>query len=432
MKTLIFLFIFLTITMCCASEIDLWNSIDNRESKLFIETVTDRTENVLFEGEDITFYLAASRDCKVIVLRMTSGGDLIILFPNKSHVSCQVLSGSKYEVPGFNMKKIICEGPAGIERIKAIGTTDNKIFEDFENLPVNEDYIYLKFPEEFLKELKEKLSLLSKDEWVTSDITVKVEKKLMTPSVSATPYIDPDLAQIIKDKDKDKMATGCYIQGSAYYEQKKYDEAIKQFQKVIELSPNMSLAYYALGLSYQAKGAFKEAISYYKNCLNKGVKERDCYVRIGELYDQAGNKKESYLRYKHALKITEGYEKINKIDPKDTGQQKIYDLEMACKNKTSDNQSRMELAVIYEKLQDFKGGNYHLKMLLKEAIPLYSPCLMEKDKPEIKKPVPVEPTPAPSYRYDDYYVDNYTYSAPYQAPYIPPPPPPVQGGGIDF
>lgn len=432
MKTLIFLFIFLTLTMCCASETDLWNSIDNRESDLFIETGTDRNENIVFEGEEITFYLAASSDCNIMLLRMTTGGDLIILFPNKSHTSCHVLAGSKYEVPGFNMNKITCNGPEGIERIKAIGTTDNKIFEDFQNLPVNEDYIYLKFPEEFLKKLKEKLDRVRKNEWATSDITVKVEKKLTTPSVSATPYIDPDLAQIIKDKDKNRMATGCYIQGTAYYEQKKYDEAIKQFKKVIELSPNMSLGYYALGLSYQAKGAFKEAVSYYKNCLNKGVKERDCYVRIGELYDQAGNKKESYLRYKLALKATEGYEKINKIDPKDTGQQKIYDLEIACKNKPSDNQSRMELAVIYEKLQDFKAGNYHLKMLLKEAIPLYEPCLLEKDKPAIKKPEPVEPTPAPVYRYNDYYVDNYTYSAPYQTPYIPPPPPPVEGGGVNF
>lgn len=71
-------------------------------------------------------------------------------------------------------------------------------------------------------------------------------------------------------------------------------------------------------------------------------------------------------------------------------------------------------------------------MLLKEAIPLYEPCLLEKDKPAIKKPEPVEPTPAPSYQYNDYYVDNYTYSEPYQAPYIPPPPPPVEGGGINF
>jgi tetratricopeptide (TPR) repeat protein len=418
--------------MCCASEIDLWNSIDNRESKLFIETGSDRNDNILFEGEEITFYLAASMDCNVMFLRMTVKGDLVILFPNKSHTSYQVLAGSKYEVPGFNMKKIKVEGPEGIERIKAIGTTNNEIFENFQNLLIDEDYIYIKFPEEFLKKLKEKLAAIPKNQWVTSDITVTVEKNLEKTSVSATPYIDPELAQIIKNKDKDKLATGCYIQGCAYYEQKKYDEAVKQFQKVIELSPNMSLGYYSLGLSYQAKGAFKEAVNYYKNCLNKGVKERDCYVRIGELYDQAGNKKESYLRYKHALKLTEGYEQVNKLTPKDSGQQKIYDLEIKCKNNPNDNESRMELAVIYEKLQDFKSGNYHVKMLLKEAIPLYEPCLLEKDKPAIKKPEPVEPTPAPYYQSNENYVDYYTYSAPYQAPYIPPPPPPVQGGGIDF
>jgi len=214
------------------------------------------------------------------------------------------------------------------------------------------------------------------------------------------------------------------MQGSHYYEEGNYDDAIKMFKKVIETSPGLAFGYYSLGLSYQAKGAFSEAIEYYKKCLDQGINERDCYIRVGEIYDQMGNKKEAYLRYKKALRETEGFESINEIVPSDTGRERIYELEIKCRDNPEDKKSRMELAVIYETEGNFKGGNYHLKMLLSRAVILYEPYNPEEDKPEIVKPLSQEDPPAEDYYYDPYAA--YTYYEPYPEPYTPPPPPPAE------
>ncbi|HPZ07562.1 MAG TPA: tetratricopeptide repeat protein [Candidatus Eremiobacteraeota bacterium] len=411
----ILLFILLSLNISVASDIDIFNSINNKDSSLYLEMRTNKEQNAAVEGDDIVFYMAASKDCNIILIRITTAGEWIVLFPNKSHPDFQALGGSRYEIPGFNMGKIIITPPGGTEKIKAIAATCDDLFNDLLDISGKEDFTRIKSPGNFLKKLQDKLSYLPKEEWGTADLSVSVESFSSGPTVTSTPYINPEIENLTKHNYADEY----YMQGVSYYEQKKYDKSIEQFKKVIKVSPNMAYAYYSLGLAYQAKGAFKESIQYYKKCLNNGIKERDCYIRVGEIYDQLGDKKEAYLRYKLALHITEGYRNIKDISPEDKGKQKIYDLEMLCSKNPADKDSRVELAVIYEKLDKFKAGCYHLKMLLKQSIPLYEPYALTKDKPSIEKPLPPEP---PSV----YYIETYTYSAPYIKPYIPPPPPPAK------
>jgi len=403
------------------SSTDLLKDINNQKSDLFIEIGTDKTENVAFEGEEIYFYLAAHKDCDLILLRLTTAGELQVIFPNKSHGGYKISGGEKYKVPGFGMEKIIIEPPGGFERIKAIATKREGFFHTLIKCSEGEDFTIISSPETFLKTLKASLELLSPDEWVTADLEISVEENISAgPTVYPTPVVNQEL-QSLFDND---YTTEFYMQGSHYYEEGNYDDAIKMFKKVIETSPGLAFGYYSLGLSYQAKGAFSEAIEYYKKCLDQGINERDCYIRVGEIYDQMGNKKEAYLRYKKALRETEGFENINEIVPSDTGRERIYELEIKCRDNPEDKKSRMELAVIYETEGNFKGGNYHLKMLLSRAVILYEPYNPEEDKPEIVKPLSQEDPPVEDYYYDPY--GAYTYYEPYPEPYTPPPPPPAE------
>ncbi len=419
----LFLYCAINCTTGYSSE-DLTGSINNKPSSFFIEICRDNSKSLLKEGEEITFYLAASKECNVIMLWMTAGGDIIVLLPNKSHKDFYISKGFKYEIPGFNMEKIKIKGPEGIHRIKAIGTTKNDFFKTFPELKTYDGLTVIKSSQKFLQAMSDGLKKMAADEWTTAELEFYVEENNDRPLAAETPYVPSDIEALLDYKN----STEFYTQGTAYYNAKKYDDAISQFKKVIEISPDIAYGYYSLGLSYQAKGAFKEAIDYYKKCLDHGIKKTDCYLRIGEIYDQLKDKKASALRYKLALHTIEGYEKINDITASDISPEKIYELEIKCKKNPGDREGRMELAVIYEKNNNFKAENYHLKLLLKEALIDYKPCLLEKDKPEIKEPVKIEPVPyiQDNFSYEE--AESYTYTEPYHTSYTPPPPPPLSGG----
>ena len=54
-----------------------------------------------------------------------------------------------------------------------------------------------------------------------------------------------------------------FNKGLVYANQKNYDDAIKCFEKVIELSPEYPYAYYSLAMAYELKDMPVKAIEYY-------------------------------------------------------------------------------------------------------------------------------------------------------------------------
>ena len=62
----------------------------------------------------------------------------------------------------------------------------------------------------------------------------------------------------------DKNNTDAYFnKGLVLANQKNYDDAIKCFERVIQLSPEYPYAYYSLGMAYEQKGDTSKAIEYY-------------------------------------------------------------------------------------------------------------------------------------------------------------------------
>ena len=63
----------------------------------------------------------------------------------------------------------------------------------------------------------------------------------------------------------DKDSTDAYFnKGLVFANQKKYDEAIKCFEKVTEISPEYPYAYYSLAMAYELKDMPQKSIEYYK------------------------------------------------------------------------------------------------------------------------------------------------------------------------
>lgn len=77
----------------------------------------------------------------------------------------------------------------------------------------------------------------------------------------------------------DKDSTDAYFnKGLVFANQKKYDDAIKCFEKVTELTPEYPYAYYSLAMAYELKDLPKKAVEYY--LLYLGVEKDEKMVNL--------------------------------------------------------------------------------------------------------------------------------------------------------
>jgi tetratricopeptide (TPR) repeat protein len=67
--------------------------------------------------------------------------------------------------------------------------------------------------------------------------------------------------------DKTNKAEGLYELGKFYFINKKFDQAIIEFKKVLKLDPDNIDVYYQLGLCCEALNNIEDARSYYKKVL---------------------------------------------------------------------------------------------------------------------------------------------------------------------
>ena len=76
-------------------------------------------------GEEIRFYFHSDRDCYLTLIDYETNGNVKVLFPNRYHQNNFIKAGRTYVIPGSEYGfKLKIEAPPGIERIKAIATTE--------------------------------------------------------------------------------------------------------------------------------------------------------------------------------------------------------------------------------------------------------------------------------------------------------------------
>jgi len=100
--------------------------------------------------------------------------------------------------------------------------------------------------------------------------------KLLNSTSQAKPL------QTMKDYDRAielKDAMAYFSRGTAYGELGNYREAIKDFDKTIEINPKHADAYYNQGIAYHHLGNKEQALSDYKTAARLGLKTAQDYLR---------------------------------------------------------------------------------------------------------------------------------------------------------
>jgi tetratricopeptide (TPR) repeat protein len=89
--------------------------------------------------------------------------------------------------------------------------------------------------------------------------------------------------------------------GISYYDEGMIDEAIEQFNQILEIDPGNAKANYNLGNTYADKGMFDEAISAYKKAVEKDTGLIDAYFNLSMLYLDMGLIDEAITLCKQAV-----------------------------------------------------------------------------------------------------------------------------------
>jgi len=91
--------------------------------------------------------------------------------------------------------------------------------------------------------------------------------------------------------------------GIDYSQQGKYDEAIAEFNKVIETTPNSAAAYYNRGVIYDRRGNLNLAIADYSKCIEINPDSADAYYNRGFAYYKKNKFDLAISDFNNAIKI---------------------------------------------------------------------------------------------------------------------------------
>ncbi len=102
-----------------------------------------------------------------------------------------------------------------------------------------------------------------------------------------------------------------YQNGNRLFREQKYDEAIGQYQKVIELKPDYSEAHYNLGVAYQKKGMLAEATAAYQQALLFLPIFHQAHYNLGTIYARNGMPDKAIEAYLKAIEDYPDYADAN-------------------------------------------------------------------------------------------------------------------------
>ncbi|MCF6148503.1 MAG: tetratricopeptide repeat protein [Candidatus Kuenenia sp.] len=91
--------------------------------------------------------------------------------------------------------------------------------------------------------------------------------------------------------------------GLSFFNQKKYDDAIVEFKKALEVNPNHYEARYDLGMAYYAKGMIDESLAELKRAIELNPKEPKAHYNIAFAYMAKQMVPEAIQEYKTAIDL---------------------------------------------------------------------------------------------------------------------------------
>ena len=100
-----------------------------------------------------------------------------------------------------------------------------------------------------------------------------------------------------------KYANAYYNRGVAYYSKGEYDKAIADYTKAIELNPKFAKAYNDRGIAYKNKGEYDKAIADYTKAIELNPKFAEAYYNRGWVYYKKGDIEKACADEKHACDL---------------------------------------------------------------------------------------------------------------------------------
>ena len=180
------------------------------------------------------------------------------------------------------------------------------------------------------------------------------------------------------------------VLAQSYYNQKFYDKAIPEFEKIVELGQGNEFVHSRLGFSYYQHTDFLSAIDHYKKALIFDDKNSDTHYNLGKLYAITGDLKKSeihllmavlikkqpvdaeflslgltYKLQKNHKKALEYFNSALKENP--DNERALYERAIAADNYFKDFETRINYYVVY--LNKFEAeGNEDLIYLTKTRL----------------------------------------------------------------
>ncbi len=110
-----------------------------------------------------------------------------------------------------------------------------------------------------------------------------------------------ELSRVIRDAPDE--ATGYYDRGNLFLNHNKFDEAIADYTRALELHPQMVFAFFNRGNAYAAKNDYDTAIVNFDNALTLNSAFPDCFVKRGLAHFGKGDIPRAVAEYTKAIQL---------------------------------------------------------------------------------------------------------------------------------
>jgi tetratricopeptide (TPR) repeat protein len=111
----------------------------------------------------------------------------------------------------------------------------------------------------------------------------------------------------IKDPSLDDSAATCFTQGLTYYDQGRWQEAIKAFERAALVEPDYELAYFALGITYSRLEFWEKARASFAKAVALSPHHAESYLGLGVVYTVLGRNNDALEVCRKAIKIKPEY-----------------------------------------------------------------------------------------------------------------------------
>lgn len=154
--------------------------------------------------------------------------------------------------------------------------------------------------------------------------------------------------------------------GIAYHQLGDLDNALRHYQKALEIDPQYAEAINNIGTVYYARKKYKEAIGYYERALKFAPKSASIYSNLGTAYF-------ARKKYKEAL---EAYQKALELDPEVFERRNTAGVLLQERSVEERAKFHFYLAKMYARAGDVERALRYMRMALEEGF---------KDKDQFRK-----------------------------------------------